>query len=351
MFCCTVKTADTQDYNDMENTWCNWDLALVTGFYHQHIIKLPQLSKATKHIPAFLFFLVVYDGIRSLETGALTIYFTWFVLSLGFSHAKSNKSHAPEAPADHWGAGDTRVLQGLAPCSKAGPHCSVVSPETAVVFPRQNYHLFCLCASLGVLFPPFCRRTCIQNHSLCYFISMQPNSSSVRSLQTEALVGDPKLSPTSAACLRWLGGASPSSAPPQGWWGRRTAKSAWREFSLDLAENLKQTFPEKRAGESHKSTHTAWPPAVPVQPCPRSKRCPEPRRQPSRHLLSPSGWECCACSPFIATAPPAGRAQPIVSQSGRGGALWLRGKRPRACPPWGCPFPGHRQSQKIPAKI
>ena len=84
---------------------------------------------------------------------------------------------------------------------------------------------------------------------------------------------DHKLSLTSAACLRRLGGASASSAPPEGRWGRRTAKSTLRELNLDLVENLKQTFPERRAGENHKSTYAAWPPAVPLQPCPQGKGC------------------------------------------------------------------------------
>lgn len=179
---------------------------------------------------------------------------------------------------------------------------------------------------------------------------------------------DPKLSSTSAACLRWLGGASPSSAPPQGWWGRRTAKSTWREFNLDLAENLKQTFPEKRAGESHKSTYTAWSPAVPMQPCPQSKGCPatstpcsEPRRQPS-NSRSPAA---------ISSAPQEGSATPaaLLYQQPR-----LLGGPSQSChrvaevAPYGCgaggPEPAHRgaalspaagtghlQSQKIPAKI
>lgn len=48
-----------------------------------------------KHIPVLLFFfssLFMKKLIRSPETGALSVYYTWFVLSLGFSRAKSDTS-------------------------------------------------------------------------------------------------------------------------------------------------------------------------------------------------------------------------------------------------------------------
>lgn len=50
---------------------------------------------------------------------------------------------------------DPRGLQSPALCSKVRACCSGMSPETTMVFPRQNYHLFYLYTSLRVLLPPF----------------------------------------------------------------------------------------------------------------------------------------------------------------------------------------------------
>lgn len=46
---------------------------------------------------------------------------------------------------------ETRGLQGPALCSKVGAQCSGISSETIMVFLRQNYQLFYVCASLAVL--------------------------------------------------------------------------------------------------------------------------------------------------------------------------------------------------------
>lgn len=129
-------------------------------------------------------------------------------------------------------------------------------------------------------------------------------------------------------------------------------------------------FPERSIGESHKSTYTAWPPAVPVQPCPRGEGCPatvastpcsEPWEQPrGSHkptTTSSAPREGSTTSAALLYQQPrllggssqscrrAGKVLPYGCRAG--------GPEPAHCGaafPWAT-GPAHLQSQKIPPKI
>lgn len=102
-------------------------------------------------------------------------------------------------------------LQRPALCSKAGACCSGISPE--MVFPRQNYHLFYLCASLGVLLPPFLHpEPQFVLFYLCSTLELLSEAPAKRSM------GRGIASSASSHSLPDPGaGARTSPAPPQGW--------------------------------------------------------------------------------------------------------------------------------------
>lgn len=100
------------------------------------------------------------------------------------------------AATDHSGASD--VMQGQALSSKAGVSMGSIS--------RAEFPPVLLMCKFGSPFPSSCN----QEHSLHYFVSIQPNSSSAK-VPANGNVGED---------LRQL------RAPPQGSQGRRTSKKA-----------------------------------------------------------------------------------------------------------------------------
>lgn len=152
-----------------------------------------------------------------------------------------------------------------------------------------------------------------------------------------------QVQPHLTACLTQVQGPEPPQLPHRAG-EKETAKSTLRELSLGLVETLKQTLPERRAGESHKSTlaglcsHVHKAKAAQLQAMIAAQRHP----QPSHSCLSPE-------TPREAHSPPAMASAQIDPQaschhlSPETPSALLPSPQPRnALHPWG-PWQAQRQ--------